>query len=31
MVPLDVISVVVVVIFLFAVALHGRQVEWMAR
>ena len=29
--PLDVISVIVVVIFLFAVALHGRQVEWMAR
>ncbi|XP_059084537.1 Ca(2+)/calmodulin-responsive adenylate cyclase-like isoform X2 [Tigriopus californicus] len=30
-VPLDVVSIIVVVIFLFAVALHGRQVEWMAR
>ncbi len=30
-VPLDVVSVVVIVIFLFSVALHGRQVEWMAR
>ena len=30
-IPLDAVSVVVVVIFLFAVALHGRQVEWMAR
>ncbi len=29
--PLDVVSVIVIVIFLFAVALHGRQVEWMAR
>jgi adenylate cyclase 1 len=26
-----VVSVVVVVIFVLAVALHGRQVEWMAR
>ena len=31
MLPLDVVSVIVIVIFLFAVALHGRQVEWMAR
>ena len=30
-IPLDVVSVVVIVVFLFAVALHGRQVEWMAR
>eukprot|EP00095_Tigriopus_kingsejongensis_P012404 snap_masked-scaffold755_size101758-processed-gene-0.9 protein:Tk12404 transcript:snap_masked-scaffold755_size101758-processed-gene-0.9-mRNA-1 annotation:"adenylate cyclase" len=30
-VPLDVVSIIVVVIFLCAVALHGRQVEWMAR
>ncbi len=27
MVPLDVVSVIVIVIFLFAVALHGRQVK----
>jgi adenylate cyclase 1 len=26
-----VVSVVVIVVFLFSVALHGRQVEWMAR
>jgi hypothetical protein len=31
MVPLNVISDVVVLIFVVAVALHGRQVEWMAR
>ena len=31
MVPLNVISDIVVLIFVLAVALHGRQVEWMAR
>ena len=31
MVPLNVISDIVVLIFVVAVALHGRQVEWMAR
>lgn len=30
-VPLDVTSVIVVAVFAFAVGLHGRQVEWMAR
>ena len=30
-VPLDLISVMVVVLFVIAVALHGRQVEWMTR
>ena len=29
--PLDMISVTVVVLFVVAVALHGRQVEWMTR
>lgn len=31
MVPLNIISDIVVLIFVLAVALHGRQVEWMAR
>merc|ERR1719342_1832374 len=31
MVPLHIISVIVAVVFVLAVALHGRQVEWMAR
>ena len=30
-VPLDIVSVTVVVLFVVAVALHGRQVEWMTR
>ena len=30
-VPLDLISVMVVVLFVIAVAWHGRQVEWMTR
>ena len=29
--PLDIVSVMVVVLFVIAVALHGRQVEWMTR
>ena len=31
LVPLDLISVMVVVLFVIAVAWHGRQVEWMTR
>ena len=30
-VPLDIVSVTVVILFVVAVALHGRQVEWMTR
>jgi len=30
-VPVDVISVIVIIVFVFAVAMHGRQVEWMER
>ena len=31
LVPIDTVSVTVVVLFVVAVALHGRQVEWMTR
>lgn len=31
LIPLDIVSVVVVILFVVAVALHGRQVEWMTR
>ncbi|CAB4057615.1 ADCY1 [Lepeophtheirus salmonis] len=30
-IPLDVSSIVILIIFLFGVTLHGRQVEWMTR
>jgi hypothetical protein len=30
-VPVDLISVIVIIVFVFAVAMHGRQVEWMER